>query len=135
MRFPRERVSIAEVRAVDTAVLDKLFEFYDFEVGEYFFIKGQPDKEWVVEEERRLEDLNVVYGGDQVVNYYDECLPLASTAAIIDMLSFYEESFELRAWGKGWLLINGEGITESSDDEDLVGFLWRALITAVTNTH
>ncbi|WP_342479533.1 hypothetical protein [Paenibacillus sp. FSL F4-0097] len=128
MRLPRERVSIAEVQATDSAILDKLFEFYDFSAGEYFFIKDQPDKAYVIEAEERDNNLNVVYDGGKVIDYYDNCLPLISTTAIIDMIGYYGESFELRAWGKGWLLITDE-IIESAEGEDLVGFLWKTLTT------
>jgi hypothetical protein len=130
LRLPRERVSIAEVQATDSAILDKLFEFYDFSTGEYFFIKDQPDKAYVIEAEERDNNLNVVYDAGKVIDYYDNCLPLISTAAIIDMIGYYGESFELRAWGKGWLLIADE-IIESTEGEDLVGFLWKTLTTIV----
>lgn len=129
MRLPRERVSIAEVQATDSAILDKLFEFYDFSTGEYFFIKEQPDKEWVIESEFRGENLNVAYDGGKVIDYHENCLPLISSTAIIDMIAYYE-SFELRAWGEGWLLI-ADKIYESADGEDLVGFLWKTLTTIV----
>ncbi|MEK3699337.1 hypothetical protein NYE33_20405 [Paenibacillus sp. FSL R10-2199] len=73
MRFPRERVTIAEVQATDPMVLDKIFEFYDFSAGEYFFIKEQPDREWVVEAEDSPDDLNAIYDGGKVIAFYKEC--------------------------------------------------------------
>ncbi|CAH1053997.1 hypothetical protein [Paenibacillus pseudetheri] len=130
MRLPRDRVSISEVLATDSAILDKLFEFYDYSAGEYFFIKDQPDKEWIIEaEDREGDNFNAIYDGGKVIDYYKNCLPLISTAAIIDMITYYG-SLELRAWGEGWLLIH-EGLIESAEGDDLVGFLWKTLVHMV----
>lgn len=132
MELPRERVTIAEVQATDSAVLEKIFEFYDFSVGEHFFIKDQPDKEWIIEAIDTADRTIVIYDGGKTIEHCGNCYALIGVAALIDLIGYYDGAFELRAWGEGWLLILANGIIESTEGDDLVGFLWKTLTTIVS---
>lgn len=132
MRLPRERVSISEVQATDSAVLEKIFEFYDISVGEHFFIKDRPDKEWVIEALDGEDSLIATYDGGKTIEHYGNYYPLIGVASLVNLIGNFDGSFELRVWGKGWLLILGDGIIESTEGDDLVGFLWKTLIDMLT---
>jgi len=51
MRVPRDRVSIAEVLSTDPALVDKIIEFHDASVGEFFYLKDSPDKAYLITDE------------------------------------------------------------------------------------
>jgi hypothetical protein len=129
MKVTRDRVSIQEILESEQEVLNMLYEFDDVWPGNFFFLVDQPDKEYFCEDKGYDKERNehyIVYDGGKQITW-NKCRPIYNFTLMLDMINLYSP-VELRTFNHGWsMLICGDEFIESTEEEDLVAFVWRVL--------
>ncbi|MGC6584251.1 hypothetical protein ACPV3A_04670 [Paenibacillus sp. Dod16] len=136
MQLERDILTVDETLSIGKETLDKIIDesFFDYKIGDQFFITAQPHTRHVVLDEELDEEGNClfIYGDGQKIGF-DDTYPLFTTGMLIELLSFHFH-FNLTSFGTGWMLLwNNVTVIQSKEDELLVSFLWRALAEIVTS--
>lgn len=135
MQLERDILTAEETLSIGEETLKKIIDkpFFDYKVGDQFFIKSQPDVSHVVlgdYYDEQAKEIILVYGNNQRIDF-EEVYPLFTTGMLMELLSF-AFPFNLSTFGHGWILLwNGGSVFQSQEGESLVSFLWRALAEVV----
>ncbi|GIO33241.1 hypothetical protein J2TS6_43820 [Paenibacillus albilobatus] len=129
MKLAQDVLTIEQVTSIGKESMNKILDviFYDFKLGDFFFLDKNPDRIYLIEDIIiKNDDWLIIYdNGKQAV--YEECVPLFTVGNLIDILSSMH-SFDLRTFGQGWILLWDSSMSfESETDEPLLLFLWRVL--------
>ncbi|WP_138751868.1 hypothetical protein [Paenibacillus sinopodophylli] len=130
MRAPRDKVSIAEVLATDPDTLEEIIKFHDASVGEFFFLKDEPNQVHLIVEEVFDEvdrEHRVRNERGEVIDYYELALPLFSGTAMMDIIRQHCQTEIRSAYGQWMIILQGADVIQSEEGEDLIALLWRVL--------
>ncbi|MEC0241993.1 hypothetical protein P4H66_19505 [Paenibacillus dokdonensis] len=136
MQLQRDILTAEETLSIGQETLDKIIDmtFFDYKVGDQFFIKNHPKDRYMVlhdDYDKQEKDVVLTYGDGQKA-FFNDVYPLFTTGMLIELLSFHFD-FNLQTFGGKWVLIwNGTAlIVQNEEDEHLVTFLWKALADIV----
>lgn len=127
----RDRLTVAEVLATDPTAWEKVSWDVDVSPGDIFFYKDEPDKVYIAERLYQDEDIHVYgYDNGKRIDYDRDVMILFSVSAMLDLISYNCPVQVIYNKERPTVILDGNHVLQSEENEDFVALMWRATIKA-----